>query len=151
MIYILDSTVFFSEWNIAGIWLTTTGVLKELRDSRSRLRAEVFLADGMDIRESLPSSRKKVEDAMRESGDTGVLSAADIDLLALALDSDGTVVTDDFALQNVAHQLHVPVLSIHQKRASSWRWRFRCTGCGRYGREMGSCPVCGSSMKRTIR
>ncbi|MDD1672952.1 MAG: nucleotide-binding protein [Methanomicrobiales archaeon] len=151
MIYILDSTVFFSEWNIAGEWLTTPSVLEELRDGRSQLRAEVFLAGGLEIRESTPPCRKKVEDAMRESGDKGVLSAADIGLLALALDTGGTVVTDDFALQNVAHQLHVPVLSIHQRKAIPWQWRYRCTGCGRYGEEMDSCPVCGSPMKRTIR
>lgn len=94
---------------------------------------------------------ERVQRGMKQSGDAGVLSPNDIDLLALALETGGTVVTDDFALQNVAHHLDVPVLPIHQRRAETRTWRYRCTGCGRYGEELGSCPVCGSPMKRTIR
>jgi UPF0271 protein len=88
---------------------------------------------------------------MQQSGDAGMLSTTDLGLLALALDVGGTVVTDDFALQNVALHLEVPILPIHQRRAKVRTGKYRCIGCGRYGEDHGSCPVCGSPMKRTIR
>jgi UPF0271 protein len=151
MIYIFDATVFFSEWKTTDVSLTTPEVVEELKDTCSRLRYEVFLAEGMKVREPAPHSRKRVQEAMHRSGDAGVLSSTDIGVLALALDAEGTVVTDDFALQNVAHRLGIPILSVHQRTARSIKWRYRCTGCGRYGKTTGSCPVCGSPMKRTIR
>jgi UPF0271 protein len=94
---------------------------------------------------------ERVKGVMERSGDAGVLSSTDAGVLALALDTGGTVVTDDFALQNVAHHLHIPVQPLHQRQAQARTWRYRCSGCGRYGDRLGSCPVCGSPMKRTIR
>jgi UPF0271 protein len=151
LIYILDASVFFSAWRTAGPCITTSEVVDEIRDAASRLRYEVFLSEGLQICEPSPASIKRVQEGMLQSGDANALSSADIGLLALSLDTGGTVVTDDFALQNVAHRLHIVVLPIHQRRARARTWKYRCTGCGRYGEDLGSCPVCGSAMKRTIR
>ncbi|MDD1679517.1 MAG: nucleotide-binding protein [Methanomicrobiales archaeon] len=131
--------------------MTTSGVVEEIRDIASRLRFEVFLSAGLEVREPSAISMKRVQEGMGQSGDAGILSPTDIGLLALSLDTGGTVVTDDFALQNVALHLQVPVLPIYQRRAQARSWRYRCTGCGRYGEGPGFCPVCGSAMKRTIR
>jgi UPF0271 protein len=151
VIYILDASVFFSAWRTPEPCITTPEVVDEVRDSASRLRLEVFLSEGMKVCEPSPASRHRVEGGMQQSGDTAILSPTDAGLLALALDSGGTIVTDDFGLQNVALHLQIPVLPIHQRRAKVRTWRYRCTGCGRYGEGPGSCPVCGSPMKRTIR
>jgi UPF0271 protein len=151
LIHILDSSVFFSEWRTSEPCLTTPAVVDEIRDAASRMRYEVFLSTGLKVCEPSPGSLERVRKAMRESGDADVLSSADLGLLALALDTGGIVVTDDFALQNVAHHLHITVLPIYQRRARARTWRYRCTGCGHYGEGPGSCPICGSPMKRTIR
>jgi UPF0271 protein len=126
-------------------------VVAEIRDTASRLRYEVFLSEGLEVRGPSPPSLARVRETMKQSGDEGVLSSVDQEILALALDTSGTIVTDDFALQNVAHHLQIPTLPIHQRSARARTWRYRCTGCGRYGEGTGSCPVCGSPMKRTIR
>jgi UPF0271 protein len=89
--------------------------------------------------------------AATASGDAGVLSEADIDLLALARDLSAVIVTDDFAVQNVAIRMGIETQQIQQRRARRVRWRFRCTGCGRYYRESGDCPICGAPMKRTMK
>jgi UPF0271 protein len=143
--------VFFSSWRGSEPCITTLGVVEEIRDAASRLRYEVFLAEGLRVCEPSFDSMWKVQEGMRKSGDAGILSPTDLELLALALDTGGTVVTDDFALQNVALHLNVPVLPIHQRQAKARTWRYRCAGCGRYGEGPGSCPICGSPMKRTIR
>jgi Predicted nucleic acid-binding protein, consists of a PIN domain and a Zn-ribbon module len=126
-------------------------VVDEIRDTASRLRFEVFLSEGLQVREPSIASMVRVQEGARKSGDVGILSTTDLGLLALAWDIGGTLITDDFALQNVALHLNIPVLSIHQKRATARTWRYRCSGCRRYGESPGSCPVCGSPMKRTIR
>ena len=77
------------------------------------------------------------------------LSPADRELLALALEREGTVVTDDFAVQNTARELGITVQGILQRRARRIRWSFRCPGCGATAPGPGSCPVCGSMRERS--
>jgi UPF0271 protein len=80
-----------------------------------------------------------------------VLSPADRDILALALELGAVLITDDFAVQNVAHRLGIATRSIRQRPARAIRWRYRCSGCGRYWQEPGDCPVCGAQIKRKIK
>ncbi len=149
--YVLDASVFFSGWRTSEPCLTTSETVEEIRDTASRIRFEIFLSEGLRVCEPTLASIKKVREGMERSGDAGKLSATDVGLLALALDTGGTLVTDDFALQNVALHLDVDILPIHQRKAKARTWRYRCTGCGRYGEGSGPCPICGSPMKRTIR
>ncbi len=151
MTYVLDATVFFSEWRGAGDLLTTPAVVDELRDSRSRLRYEVFVAEGLKIKTPSLASVEGIRVTITLTGDVLVLSPTDIELLALSIEENATLVTDDFAIQNVARALNIPTISIQQRPASRRTWRYRCRGCGRYFRTPGICPVCGSEMKRTIK
>ena len=150
MRYVLDASAFFGEWRGEGELFTTSSVCGELRDTRSRMRLEVFSAEGLQVQDPPLVATRRVLSTMRESGDAPVLSPTDVDLLALALDVGGAVVSDDYAIQNVAQILGIPVVPIQQRKAEIWRWRYRCTGCGKYFRDPGSCPVCGSVTKRTI-
>ncbi|MCC7566331.1 MAG: nucleotide-binding protein [Methanomicrobiaceae archaeon] len=151
MIYVLDASAFFSDLPPAEQSFTTPSVVAELVDLRSKSRYEVLLAAGLIVREPDEASLARVEEAAERTGDAGVLSPADRDILALALELEGVLVTDDFAVQNVAHRLNVTTQSIQQRSARPLRWRFRCTGCGRYGKREGVCPVCGAAMKRTLK
>ena len=54
-----------------------------------------------------------------------------------------TLVTDDFAVQNVAHRLEIAVQPIRQRKAKARTWKYRCTGCGRYFDHPGICDYCG--------
>jgi UPF0271 protein len=92
-----------------------------------------------------------IENAASVTGDASVLSRADREVLALALDTGAEVVSDDFAVQNVAHHLGIPVVPLQQRKAKKRRWKFRCTGCGRLAEGPGECPVCGSGLKRTLK
>jgi len=151
MTFVLDATVFFSEWRGEGGLLTTPAVVEELRDSRSRFRYEVFVTEGLEIKTPSQTSIDRIGAAMIATGDATVLSPTDIELLALSLEERATLVTDDFAIQNVAHALGIPTLPVQQRPATRRSWRYRCRGCGRYFRSPGTCPVCGSEMKRTIK
>jgi len=147
----LDATAFFLEIPLEGELFTTPLVVDELADTRSRCRFEALSAAGMRVLAPGRDSLRKVTQASAGSGDEGVLSPADRELLALALEISAEVVSDDFALQNVAQHLGLMVCPLQQRRARKRIWRFRCPGCGRYTDGPGECPVCGAMPKRTIK
>jgi len=151
MIPILDSSVFFSEFPVELPAYTTHSVVEELIDLRSKCRYEVFLASGLVVKQPDPEYLGQVKDAAGRTGDASVLSITDFDLLSLALELGGTIITDDFAVQNVARKLKISTIPIHQRSARERVWKFRCSGCGRYFPKIGECPVCGSLIKRKLK
>lgn len=148
---VLDTSFFFTEFPVTGDLITTPAVISELVDLRSKCRCEALLAQGLRIREPSPESLDRIQLTARSVGDSGALSATDAGILALALDVGGILLTDDFAIQNVALALGIPVQSMLQRRAKRRIWKFRCPGCGKRAEEPGICPVCGSQIKRTIK
>ncbi|MCK9276610.1 MAG: nucleotide-binding protein [Methanoculleus sp.] len=148
MTLVLDASVFFSEVPIEGPAWTTPSVVGELGDLHAKCRFEALSATVLAVREPREEDRAQVEAAAVRTGDAGVLSGTDRDILALALELSAVLVTDDFAVQNVAHRLGIETQSIRQRPARAIRWRYRCSGCGRYWREPGECRVCGAPIKR---
>ncbi|AGB04791.1 putative nucleic acid-binding protein with PIN domain and Zn ribbon [Aciduliprofundum sp. MAR08-339] len=88
--------------------------------------------------------------AAKETGDFHSLSNVDIELIALALQLNATLITDDYAMQNVASHLNLEFMGIHQDEIKEIRrWKWRCTSCGRYySKYYSSCPVCGGELNR---
>ena len=124
MTFVLDASVFFAagEAVLAGFGpgdrlLTAPSVLAEVRDAAARCRLELALERGLSVLEPSADALGAV-DAGAASGDADRLSATDRDLLALALEHGGTLVTDDFALQNAALRLRVACRPIAQRRAA---------------------------------
>ena len=151
MILVLDASAFFCDFVPAGPAFVPPAVVDELRDATSRLRFEYLQGRGLEVRDPTNASRALMKAEAEASGDAGVLSEADIDLLALARDLSASIVTDDFAIQNVALRLGIATQQLQQRSARRIRWRFRCTGCGRYHPKGGDCPICGAPMKRTMK
>ncbi len=151
MTLVLDASVFFSEFPVTETACTTPSVVAELVDLRSKGRLEALLAEGLSIREPDRRFLEEVDAAARRTGDAEKLSPTDREILALARETGAVLVTDDFAVQNVARSLGVTTRSIHQRAARQVRWRFRCSGCGRYYKDPGECPVCGAAIKRKLK
>lgn len=153
MTFVLDASAFFAagETVLADLspddqLLTTPSVLAEVRDAAARCRLELALERGLAVLEPLPAALGAVDAGAVASGDADRLSATDRDLLALALEHGGILVTDDFALQNAALRLKIGCRAIAQRRAAPRRRGYRCTGCGRYGERARECPVCGAAI-----
>jgi len=148
---VLDSTVFFTDIPLSGELYVPPSVISELRDIRSKSRYDTLVVRGLCVREPGPEARKRVGEAANKTGDFPVLSDTDVDILSLALEERCGIMTDDFAVQNVARELQIPVHAIQQRVARKITWRFRCRGCGRYYEKEGDCPVCGSPVKRKLK
>lgn len=150
---VLDASAFFAagEALLAGLGtdtlLTTPSVVAEVRDAAARCRLDLALERGLAVLEPSAAALGAVASGAVASGDADRLSPADRDLLALALERGATLVTDDFALQNVARRLGIGCRPIAQRKAVSRRRGYRCGGCGRFGDGPGECPVCGAAIR----
>jgi UPF0271 protein len=148
---ILDSSIFFSDCPVTGDLYTTPSVCDELIDIRSKGKFEKFSAEGLHVVSPSAGNREKVILAAKKTRDSCVISDTDLDVLALALDLDGVLHTDDFAIQNVAGVLGVQTIPINQRKAKRVHWKYRCSGCGRYFDHDGECLICGSVIKRKLK
>ena len=148
---VLDAGIFFSEFTVTGELFTTPSVFDELKDIRSKGNFEKLSANGLRVLSPGSESKEKVILAAKKSKDIGVISETDCELLALALELDAVLYTDDFAIQNTACILGVRTTSINQRHAKRIHWKYRCSGCGRYSGQDGECPVCGAIIKRKLK
>jgi UPF0271 protein len=151
MKYVLDASFFFYDRPAEGELYTTPSVVDELEDLRSKSRFDVLCAGGLTVAEPSAESKKTVTAAAHRTGDAGVISETDRDVLALALDLSAAICTDDFAVHNIARELTLRSVPMQQRMAKKRTWRYRCRGCGRYFDRGGECPVCGSELKRTLK
>ena len=148
---ILDSSFFFSDCPVTGEVYTTPSVLNELIDIRSRGRFEKFSAEGLKVVSPNEKTKKRVLLVAKKTRDISIISDTDCDILALALDLEAVLCTDDFAIQNVAGVLGVQTVPIIQRKAKRIHWKYRCSGCGRYFDHDGECLICGSIIKRKLK
>ena len=88
-------------------------------------------------------------DAAKKSGDFSNLSNEDISTIALSLQLKAELVTDDFALSNVAKNLNIkviPVMTTGIKNVVTWI--YYCPGCRVNFSKVTECPRCGNKLKR---
>ena len=115
-------------------------------------RLEQMLAAGLEVRASTNGSIERVRSVAMDAGNWARLSPADVSILALALDvPEGTLVSDDYTVLDLAKRLKIAVQTIRTKGVDSTQdWSARCVGCARvYDESMAGkdCMVCGSLIK----
>lgn len=146
--YVLDASVFIYGVQVSGIMYTVPQVTRELRSSNAAVVLHELLKEGLKIEQPLKKDVEVVTEKAKSTGDYLRLSQADIDLLAKAHEVRGTLVTDDYSIQNVAARLGIETQQIQQARIKRvLTWRRRCVGCGRLYATETICPVCGSEVK----
>jgi len=147
--YILDASAFINEYHTDGKIATIPMVREELEDE-SAYRFDALEGSGMYLHIPEEETVERIERAARETGDLAELSRTDVRLVAAAFELDGTLVTDDYAMQNVADKLEVVVEVIARDGIAEQRdWLFQCQGCGReFDDEHDRCPICGSNLSR---
>lgn len=146
---ILDTSAFIHDYTTDDSISTIPAVREELEDEAG-YRFDALEGSGMRLHIPDPGTVERIERAAGETGDLETLSRTDIRLLAAAFELDGTLVTDDYAMQNVADKLEIDVSIIAQEGIEEQReWEFQCQGCGRtFDERRDRCPICGSSLER---
>jgi UPF0271 protein len=148
---VLDSSALFAMEDLPIDWdaFTAPGVLRELgrfNDSRA-----AYLEHKIKVSEPGKGAMDKVDSAARETGDIARLSPVDREVLALAIDLEAVLLTDDYSMQNLAEHLGLPYRAVGLKAIQKKIvWNYRCIGCGKvYKEQHPDCPVCGSALRTT--
>ena len=146
---VLDASAFIRDYTTEERMATIPLVREELEDEAG-YRFDALEGSGMRIHIPDPETVERVERAARETGDAETLSRTDVRLLGASFELDATLVTDDYAMQNVAEKLDVAVDVIAQEGIDERRdWRFQCQGCGRtFDEHRDRCSICGSDLER---
>lgn len=147
--YVLDASAFIEEYHTTERTASIPRVRDELEDE-SAYRFDAQEGAGMHIHIPSDETVERITRAARDTGDERELSETDVRLIAAAFELDGTLVTDDYAIQNVADKLEVATEVIAQDGIEEQRdWLFQCEGCGReFDENRERCPVCGSGLSR---
>jgi UPF0271 protein len=147
--HVLDSSAFIHEYHTQASIASVPQVREELEDE-SAYRFDAMEGSGMHLHIPDDDVVERIERAARETGDFAELSRTDVALVAAAFELDGRLVTDDYAMQNVAEKLDVSVEVIARDGIDEQReWRFQCSGCGReFDDNHDRCPICGSDLSR---
>jgi len=150
IVRVLDASAFIGDYHTDDDTATIPLVREELEDDASGYRFDALEGGGMRIHVPDGETVERVERAANTTGDATELSRTDTRLLAAALELDATLVTDDYAVQNVADALEVRVESIAREGIDERRnWRYQCQGCGReYDEHRERCQICGSDLSR---
>jgi UPF0271 protein len=156
-IHVLDSTAFYAgiPFQGEGKYYTTYQVLDEVR---GRGIGAQLIHSRVQVTEPSKESVQKVKEASNRTGDQKSLSEADTSILAVTLDlvkskrdDEVVLVTDDFAVRNVAE-----VIGINLSETSirgEWKkitWITYCKGCGKeyLDPKRSVCEVCGTKLSR---
>jgi UPF0271 protein len=147
--YVLDSSAFINDYHTNEQIAAIPQVQAEL-EGEAAYRFDALEGSGMHLHIPEENTVERIERVAKETGDLAELSETDVGLVAAAFELDGTLVTDDYAMQNVAEKLEVAVEVIARDGITEQRdWRFQCAGCGReFDENHERCPVCGSSLSR---
>ena len=148
MVIVLDSSALFSMEDLPeSDCVCPPGVIDELRKYKDR-RLDLW-GDMLRVSDCSPESMERVKEEARKSGDLGRLSPVDLTVIALGLDLNGVVYSDDYSIENICTRLGIqyrPVGTGGIRKVE--KWNYQCIGCKKWYKEkMDECPICGSPMK----
>ena len=152
---ILDASAFYAgiPFGSSEESYTTSLVYDEIQHIKKNHDAIGTLLDTNRLKVRDPDLKytEIILDKSKETGDFSQLTKQDISILALALNMKGQIVTDDFAISNVAKNLGIMVLPIMTAGITDvGRWIHYCPGCRKNFADISECPLCGNSLKRKL-
>lgn len=158
--YIADSAVFImGNCPIAAAdMVTIPHVEDEMRSEDAALRYDISKAEGLRVEAAEDSFIEIVKEQAAQTRDIEKLSSTDIGILAKALEyreklgDDAVLITDDFAVQNIATRLGIVVMPVAQRVITDQIiWQKQCIGCFRHFKDGDDCPVCGSPLRKKMK
>jgi len=152
---VLDATAFY-----AGIpfvsndsFMTTSMVYDEIQHIKTKQGAlEILQQTGrLQIRDPSKDSISIIRDTAERTGDNTTISEQDVSIIALALENKIELITDDFAVTNVAKQLKIKTSSLMTQGISTvGKWISYCSMCGKEFSREKECPICGNKLNRKL-
>ena len=152
---VLDATAFYAGIPFVSndFFMTTSIVYEEIKHIKTKQGALEMLqqTNRLQIRNPNNESISIVKDTANKTGDSVTISEQDISIIALALENKMELITDDFAVTNVARQLKIQTSSLMTQGISTvGKWISYCSMCGKEFSKEKDCPICGSKLNRKL-
>jgi endoribonuclease Nob1 len=154
---VIDASAFYSGFPFLTLstCYTTNSILNEIKHMNRKYGAIELLIDSdrLKILEADKECLRQVVTMAKKTGDYEKLSTADVSILALAFQLKSTLISDDYAVQNMAATLKIPVGTIGTKGITKVRrWINFCNACGKaYGPNISQCMLCGNTLRRRFK
>ncbi len=152
---ILDASAFYAgvPFRSSDDCYTTSLVFEEIKHIKKNHDAlgTLLETNRLKIREPDLESLKSAIKSSKDTGDFPQLSKQDISIIALGINMKGQIITDDFAISNVAKNLGLEIIPIMTKGIKDvGKWVHYCPGCRTNHTTGNECPMCGTLLKRKL-
>ena len=150
---VLDATSFYAGIPFASQEqsFTTPLVLEEIKHIKKSHDAVQTLIDlgRLQIIEPEQKNIDFILEKAKNTGDLLNLSNEDVSVLALCIQLDGDLVTDDYTVSNVAKHMNLKVIPIMTKGISKILDSiYFCPACSKTFEKISECLICGSKLKK---
>ena len=152
---ILDASAFYAgvPFRSSNECYTTSLVYDEIKHIKKNHDAlgTLLETNRLKIRDPDKESTKTAITAAKDTGDFPQLSKQDISILALCIEMNGEIISDDFAISNVAKNIDLKISPIMTQGIKDvGKWIHYCPGCRTNHTRGKECPMCGTSLKRKL-
>ncbi len=149
---ILDASAFYAgiPFSTTDEFFTTSLIFDEIKHIKKNHDAIGTLMETKRLKISDPDAEfvDKIKAASKKTGDFNQLSKQDISVIALCLQMNGEIITDDFAISNVAKNLNLKVSPLMTSGINDvGNWIHYCPGCKKNFESGSECPLCGTRLK----
>lgn len=154
--YLIDTSAILSGKPLSfpdGEMVTTPEISNEFQPGGRDYRTFQLLQEkGLTLQQPTKQTMNHIKSKASELGETNRLSTTDISLLALAHElmqnpeNKILLLTDDYAIQNLAAHIGIPFSPISQRGITKkFKWTTRCPGCRKLFTDAPAiCPICGT-------
>ena len=152
---ILDASAFYAgvPFRSSSDCYTTSLVYDEIKHIKKNHDAlgTLLETNRLKIREPNKESTENAIVAAKETGDFPQLSKQDISIIALCIEMNGEIISDDFAISNVVKILGLKISPIMTQGIKDvGKWVHYCPGCKTNHTNGKECPMCGTPLKRKL-
>ncbi|MEK9681963.1 MAG: nucleotide-binding protein [Nitrosopumilus sp.] len=152
---ILDASAFYAgvPFRSSTDCYTTSLVYDEIKHIKKNHDAlgTLLETNRLKIREPDSESTKAATDAAKDTGDYPQLSKQDLSVIALGIELEGEIISDDFAISNVARNLGLKISPIMTQGIKDvGKWVHYCPGCRTNHSTGKECPICATPLKRKL-
>ena len=151
----MDATEFYAgiPYSSQSTHNVTTIVFDEIKHIKKNHNALQILIDSnrLLVRQPQADFQERVEKCAQKTGDIHSLSKQDISCIALSLELNTELISDDFAVLNVSNKLGINTIPLMTNGIKVvGKWIFYCPACKKDFSDEKNCLLCGNKLKKKL-
>ena len=152
---VLDATAFYAgiPFSSQTTHYVTTLVFDEIKHIKKNHDALQILIDSnrLLVRQPQVDFQERVEKCAQKTGEIHSLSKQDISCIALSLELNTELISDDFAVLNVSNKLGINTIPLMTNGIKVvGKWIFYCPACKKDFSDEKNCLLCGNKLKKKL-